>query len=180
MVDVPPFFIGQHDLAVLHPGSELAAFYGGHLILAAARLDAVPDVLRADAAGDDVVGEDLGERGLVLGHHQGVDGAGGSLAKASLVGAKTVNGPGELRVSTRPAALTAATRVVWMGELTAFSTMVLVGYMAAPPTMGSLHIAHLGTNCGGCAERGDGQGRCDYGCEDCLLHDFFPFDVPRI
>ncbi len=36
----------------------------------------------------------------------------GSAANASLVGAKTVNGPGLLSVSTRPAALTAATSVV--------------------------------------------------------------------
>ena len=61
----------------------------------------------------------------------------GSLAKASSVGAKTVKGPGPSRVSTRPAALTAATRVLWMGELTAFATMVLLGYMGAPPTVGS-------------------------------------------
>jgi hypothetical protein len=57
------------------------------------------------------------------------------LAKASLVGANTVNGPLLLRVSTSPAALTAATRVVWSFELTAFSTMVFVGYIAAPPTI---------------------------------------------
>jgi hypothetical protein len=37
---------------------------------------------------------------------------GGSAAKALLTGANTVNGPGPLRVSTRPAALTAATSVV--------------------------------------------------------------------
>ena len=61
----------------------------------------------------------------------------GSLAKASLVGAKTVKGPGLLSVSTRPPAFTAATRVVWMGELAAFCTMVLVGYISAPPTVGS-------------------------------------------
>ena len=36
----------------------------------------------------------------------------GSFAKASLVGANTVNGPGPFNVSTRPAALTAATSVV--------------------------------------------------------------------
>src|SRR6202035_3623953 len=60
----------------------------------------------------------------------------GSLAKASSVGAKTVNGPGLLRVSTRPPALTAATRVLLIGELTAFSTMVLLGYISAPPTVG--------------------------------------------
>src|SRR3954464_7828993 len=60
----------------------------------------------------------------------------GSLPKAALVGAKTVNGPAPERVSTRPAALTAATRVVWSFEFTAFWTIVLVEYMAAPPTIG--------------------------------------------
>ena len=34
-----------------------------------------------------------------------------TLSNASLVGAKTVNGPADARVSTRPAALTAANRV---------------------------------------------------------------------
>src|SRR5208283_2238375 len=61
----------------------------------------------------------------------------GNLAKASLVGANTVNGPALSRVSTSPAAFTAATSVVWSCELTAFSTMFLVGYIAAPPTSGS-------------------------------------------
>jgi hypothetical protein len=37
--------------------------------------------------------------------------AGGSLAKASSVGAKTVKGPGPDRVSTRPAAFSCADRV---------------------------------------------------------------------
>src|ERR1700754_2882987 len=59
----------------------------------------------------------------------------GNLSKAALVGANTVNGPALDKVSTRPAALTAATRVVWSFELTAFSTMFLVGYMGAPPTI---------------------------------------------
>src|SRR5215813_3782566 len=61
----------------------------------------------------------------------------GSFVKASFVGAKTVNGPADLRVSTRPAALTAATSVVWSLELTALSTISLVGYIGAPPTIGS-------------------------------------------
>ena len=39
-------------------------------------------------------------------------------------------------VSTRPAAFTAATSVVWSFELTALSTISLVGYIAAPPTIG--------------------------------------------
>lgn len=47
-----------------------------------------------------------------------------------------MNGPVDLSVSTRPAAFTAATSVVWSLELTALSTMSLVGYIGAPPTMG--------------------------------------------
>ena len=38
--------------------------------------------------------------------------SGGILANAALVGAKTVNGPGPDRVSTRPAASTAVSNVV--------------------------------------------------------------------
>ena len=59
----------------------------------------------------------------------------GSLPKAALVGANTVNGPLLSRVSTRPAAFTAATSVVWSFELTAFWTMFLEGNIAAPPTI---------------------------------------------
>jgi hypothetical protein len=59
----------------------------------------------------------------------------GSMAKAALVGANTVNGPSPCRVGTRPAAFTAATRVVWSFEATALSTMVFDGYIAAPPTI---------------------------------------------
>ena len=59
----------------------------------------------------------------------------GSASNAALVGAKTVKGPGVFKVSTRPAALTAATNVVWSFELTALSMMSLLGSMAAPPTM---------------------------------------------
>src|SRR5271157_3997334 len=47
----------------------------------------------------------------------------GSLAKASSVGARTVNGPWPLSVSTRSAALTAATRVLNEPAPTAVSTM---------------------------------------------------------
>ena len=60
----------------------------------------------------------------------------GSAAKALLFGAKTVNGPGPSSVSTRPAALTAATSVVWSAEFTAFWMMFLLGNIGAPPTIG--------------------------------------------
>src|ERR1700722_16703714 len=56
------------------------------------------------------------------------------MANASLVGANTVNGPGPFSVSTRPAAFTAATSVVWSAEFTALATMVLDGNIAWPPT----------------------------------------------
>src|SRR5204863_222228 len=59
----------------------------------------------------------------------------GSLPKAPLVGANTVNGPGPCSVSTRPAALTAATNVVWSFEFTAFWMMFFDGYIGAPPTV---------------------------------------------
>ena len=59
----------------------------------------------------------------------------GNFANASLVGAKTVNGPGDCSVSTRPAAFTAATSVVWSFEFTAFCTMFFDGYIGAPPTV---------------------------------------------
>src|SRR5258706_6758459 len=60
----------------------------------------------------------------------------GSLSKAALVGANTVNGPVPFRVSTNPAAFTAATSVVWSAELTALSTMSRERSIAAPPTIG--------------------------------------------
>src|SRR5471032_1637374 len=59
----------------------------------------------------------------------------GRAANASFVGAKTVNGPLLFSVSTRPAAFTAATSVVWSAELTALSTISLLGYIAWPPTI---------------------------------------------
>ena len=68
----------------------------------------------------------------------------GSLANASLVGANTVNGPLPDSVSTRPAAFTAATSVVWSLELTAFSMMFLEGYIGAPPTSTVISLATVG------------------------------------
>jgi len=47
----------------------------------------------------------------------------GNLANASSVGAKTVNGPGPLRVFTRSAALTAATSVLNEPAAIAVSTI---------------------------------------------------------
>ena len=51
----------------------------------------------------------------------------GSAANASLVGAKTVNGPLPERVLTRPPAVSAATRVERSGVATARPTMVCGG-----------------------------------------------------
>ena len=73
--------------------------------------------------------------------------AAGIFSKAALSGAKTVNGPGPDRVSARPAACTALTRVVRFEALAALATMVSFGLMAAPPTIGSVEagaMAELG------------------------------------
>ena len=59
----------------------------------------------------------------------------GNLAKAALVGAKTVNGPALLRVSTKPIAVTAATKTASSSEAEAFSTIVLDATISALPTI---------------------------------------------
>src|SRR5262249_11364403 len=69
----------------------------------------------------------------------------GSLLNAALVGANTVKGPSPDNVSTRPAAFTAATSVVWSFELTAFWMMFFDGYIGAPPTVTVFSAAKLGT-----------------------------------
>ena len=46
---------------------------------------------------------------------------------------------------TRPAAFTAATRVVWSFEWIAFSTMFFDGYIGAPPTILVGSLAKLGS-----------------------------------
>ena len=48
----------------------------------------------------------------------------GSASNAASVGAKTVNGPSPLNAPARPAARTAASKVVWSGLLTMMSTTV--------------------------------------------------------
>src|SRR5258708_8553137 len=67
----------------------------------------------------------------------------GSFSKASLVGANTVNGPFDFSVATNPAALTAATRVVWSCEFIALSTMSFALSMGEPPTIGFMSVAFI-------------------------------------
>ena len=62
-------------------------------------------------AGNHVVEQDVGQGAGRVGQ-QALDRTSGRAAKASSVGAKTVNGPSPLSVSTRPASVTAVTRVV--------------------------------------------------------------------
>ncbi len=57
----------------------------------------------------------------------------GNASKAEFVGANTVNGPSHLSASTRSAAVTAATSVVWSAEFTALSTISFDGTIIAPP-----------------------------------------------
>ena len=76
-----------------------------------------------DLAGDDVVGEDLRE--LCLVGEDCVELVGGDRRDATLVGANTVNGPGPESVSTRPAFVTAVTRVEKSGLPLATATIVV-------------------------------------------------------
>src|SRR5262249_7480669 len=59
----------------------------------------------------------------------------GNVLNAALVGAKTVKGPDPCSVSTRAAAFTAATSVVWSFEFIAFWMIFFEGYIGAPPTV---------------------------------------------
>merc|ERR1711924_247722 len=62
--------------------------------------------------GDDMKHQNVCKLALVLRFQQTVQGAIGQSTESSLVGAKTVNGPGELNVATKSAATTAATSVL--------------------------------------------------------------------
>src|SRR5258706_8650520 len=67
-----------------------------------------------------VIGQDFGQGWLVLRLHQGVDRAGRQLAECGVGRREHSERALAFRVSTRPAAFTAATSVVWSLEFTAF------------------------------------------------------------
>merc|ERR1712198_584389 len=71
----------------------------------------------------------------ILVSKQTIQGVLGKLAKASLVGANTVKGPALARVSTSPAALTAASKVESWGVAMASSAMFLVGAAGATASL---------------------------------------------
>jgi len=92
------------------------------------------EVFRGVSARHDVIGENAGKLVLVLWFEQRLDGPGGQFVEGLVNRREPLNGPGLTSGSTRPAAFTAATSVVWSFELTAFSTMFFEGNMGAPPT----------------------------------------------
>ncbi|MCY1375353.1 hypothetical protein D9M69_627630 [compost metagenome] len=76
------------------------------------------------------------------------------MSKAALSGAKTVKGPAPCSRSVRPALWSALTRVVRFGALEALATMLSAGFMATPPTMGSVTAGVMG---GGAISTGAGS-----------------------
>ena len=74
-------------------------------------------------ARDHMIGQDTGEGGLGLRLDERFDRARRQFGEAASAGARTVNGPLPLRVSTSPAAVTAATSVVNEPAPTAVSTI---------------------------------------------------------
>ena len=75
------FGVGEHDFSIRHRGCEVFALNGFESGFAAALLDHLCELLRADPAGDDVIGEDFDEGVFVLRLDEGVDGAGGEFGE---------------------------------------------------------------------------------------------------
>jgi len=84
-----------------------------------------------------VVGEDLGEGIFAFGLDERVDGARRELVKSFVGWREDGERDRALQGVYQACGLDGSARVVWSVELSAFSTMFFVGYMAAPPTMGS-------------------------------------------
>ena len=137
-VEMSTFLVGQDDVLALHRSCQGLAVDGLQRRLAAAVLDLLGQVVGADSSGNNMVGQDLGELVFVLRLQQRLDRTRRQFVEGFVGWSKHGERSGALQqCPTNPAAFTAATRVVWSLELTAFSTMFLVGYMAAPPTIGS-------------------------------------------
>ena len=86
--------VGEHDVAAGHGGGEVFALNGLEGGFAAALLDHGCELFGADAAGDDVVGEDLVEGVFVLRLDEGVDGAGGEFGEGVVGGREDGEGAG--------------------------------------------------------------------------------------
>src|SRR5262245_9516257 len=102
----------QHDVVAPHRRPQHAAADGLQRRRAISLLDPLLQISARESSGHDVVGSTLVNVLLFSGLSNVSTVPAGSLANAAFVGANTVKGPGLINVSTRPAALTAATSVV--------------------------------------------------------------------
>ena len=91
---------------------EWLALYGLQHHLAPAFLDLLVNVGFGEAPWHDMVGQNFGQRRLVFRLQQRLHRPCRQTHEGLVVGAKPVKGPAPSSVSTRPAALTAATSVV--------------------------------------------------------------------
>ena len=102
--------VGLHDIG--GAGFHLAgAHFDGEFLAVDGFCFAGGNISCHDLARDDVVGQYGDQLLLVFRLEEALDRAFGELGEGLVGGAKTVNGPGPLRVSTSPPAFTAATRV---------------------------------------------------------------------
>src|SRR5690606_26624308 len=76
--------VGQHDGAAAQRGGQGSAFDRGQGGAAAAGLDLTNKVCRRDPAGDDVIGQDLRQGGLVGGLDEALDRAGGQFGEGGV------------------------------------------------------------------------------------------------
>ena len=88
------FGVGEHDLAAHHGDGEVFTLHGLEGGFTAAFLDHRFQLFGADAAGYDVVGEDLVEGVLVLRLEEGWDGVGRELGEGVVGGSEDGEGAG--------------------------------------------------------------------------------------
>jgi hypothetical protein len=88
------FLVCKHDLAALHRCGQSAAFNGFERRLSIAFLDELGQILRTDFAGNDMVGENLGQLILVFRLQQSVDSAGRQFAEGLIGWRKDCEGAG--------------------------------------------------------------------------------------
>ena len=124
------------------------------------------ELLGADAAGDDVVGEDLVEGVFVLGFDESLDGAGGEFGEGVIGGREDGEGAGAVEGVDQAASLDGGDE----GLVDRRVDCVL------DDGLGGVHFCAADGGVFLCVggERGDGQSSYGQGGEECLLHCRYP------
>jgi hypothetical protein len=158
--------VSEHDLTAGHGGSEVLTLNGLERGLAAALLDHVFELLRADTACYDVIGEDLDESVFVLGLDESLDGAGRKFGEGIICWREDGEWAGAVECVDEAASLDGCNE----GFVDRRVDRVL------DDGFGGIHVGAADGRVLLCvrAERGEGQGSDGQCCEKCLLHCRYP------